>query len=156
MAKLAFNATRISASLADMTQESVSFGDAVEQDGTLFAKSIQEGRSRFASKVEILDAVPDSRIYEIRHDEMGHFVDVRETSTYSSSGNSGKIVVEVVIRHRPCSCTLSEDGDLSWFVIPAMVGGRRRVNLPCRGLHQIIRCSPAPTAKQHVGHTGRG
>jgi hypothetical protein len=64
MAKLAFKAARISASLADMRQESVSFGNAVEQGGTLFAKSIQDGRSRFASKLELLDAVPDSKIYE--------------------------------------------------------------------------------------------
>jgi len=117
MAKLAFKAARISASLADMRQESVSFGNAVEQDGTLFAKSIHDGRSRFASKLKLLDAVPDSKIYEMCHDEMGHLVDVRETSTYSSSGNSGKIVVEVVIRHGLCSCALPEDGDLSWFVI---------------------------------------
>jgi hypothetical protein len=66
MAKLAFKAARMSASLADIRQESVSFGDAVEQDGTLFAKSIQEERSRFASKLELLDAVPDSKIYEKR------------------------------------------------------------------------------------------
>jgi len=156
IAKLAFKAPRISASLADIRQESVLFGDAVEQDGTLFAKSIQEGRSRFASKLGLLEAVPDSKIYETRHDEIGHLVDVRETTTYSSSGNSGKIVVEVVIRHSLCSCTLPEDGDLSWSVIKAMAGGRRGTNLPCRGLHQMMRCSPAPTAEQHVDHAGRG
>ena len=51
MAKLAFKAAGKSDELADMRQENVLFGVAVAQDGTLFAKSIQEGRSRFASKV---------------------------------------------------------------------------------------------------------
>jgi hypothetical protein len=45
---------------------------------------------------------------------------VREKSAYSSSGNTGKIIVEVVIGGRHCSCALSKDGDLSWFVISTM------------------------------------
>ena len=55
-------AARISDELADMRQENVSFGVAVAQDGTLVAKSIQEGRLRFASKQLRVDAVPDSKI----------------------------------------------------------------------------------------------
>ena len=96
MAKLAFRAAGKSDELADMRQENVLFGVAVAQDGTLFTKSIQEGRPRLASKLEVPEAVPDSKIYEMCY-EMGHVVDVREKSAYSSSGNSGKIVVEVVV-----------------------------------------------------------
>jgi hypothetical protein len=50
-AKLAFRAAGKSDELADMRQENVLFGVAVAQDDTLFAKSIQEGRSRFALKL---------------------------------------------------------------------------------------------------------
>ena len=45
---------------------------------------------------------------------------MREKSAYSSSGNSGKIIVEVVIGGRNRSFALSKNGDLSWFVISAM------------------------------------
>ena len=67
-----------------------------------------------------MDAVPDSKIWKKRHHEISHLVDEREKSAYSSSGNSGEIVVKVVIGGRHCSCALSEDGDLSWFVISVM------------------------------------
>src|SRR5712691_5951919 len=50
----------------------------------------------------------------------GTFVDVLEKNAYSSPGNSGKIVVKVVVGDRHRSCALSKDGDLSWFVISAM------------------------------------
>jgi len=99
--------------LADMRQENVLFAVAVAQDGTLFAKSIQEGRSPFASKVYGLDAVPDSKIWKKCHREISHPIDVREKGAYSSSGNGGKIIVKVVIGGRHCSCALSEDGDPS-------------------------------------------
>jgi hypothetical protein len=39
----------------------------------------------------------------------------KRASTYGSSGNSGEILVEVVIGGRHCSCALSEDSDLSCF-----------------------------------------
>jgi hypothetical protein len=45
---------------------------------------------------------------------------VRERGAYSSSGNSGKIIVEVVIGGRDRSCALSKDGDLLRFVISTM------------------------------------
>ena len=67
-----------------------------------------------------MDAVPDSKIWKKCHHEIRHLLDVREKSAYSSSGNGGKIVVKVVIGGRHCSCALSEDGDLSWFVISVM------------------------------------
>ena len=51
IAKLAFRAAGKSDELAAMRQENVLSGVAVTHDGTLFAKSIQEARSRFASKV---------------------------------------------------------------------------------------------------------
>jgi len=51
IAKLAFKAVGKSDELADMRQENVLFGVAVAQDGTLFAKSIQDGRPRFALKL---------------------------------------------------------------------------------------------------------
>jgi len=59
-------AARISDSLADMRQVNVLFIDAVAQDWMLFAKSIQEGISRYASKIGRVDAVPDSKICEMR------------------------------------------------------------------------------------------
>ena len=65
IAKLGIMAARISDELADMRQANVSSGDAVAQDGTLVAKSIQEGRLRFASKLLRMDAVPDSKICEM-------------------------------------------------------------------------------------------
>jgi len=97
MAKLTFSAAGKSDELADMRQENVLLGVAVAQDGTLFTKSIQEARPRLASKLGLPKAVPDSKIYEMCNDEMGHLVDMREKSAYSSSGNSGKILVEVMI-----------------------------------------------------------
>ena len=42
---------------------------------------------------------------------------MREKGAYSSLGNSGKIVVKVVIGGRHCSCAPPKDGDLLWFVI---------------------------------------
>ena len=41
-------------------------------------------------------------------------------SAYSSSGNSGKVIVKVVIGGGDRSCALSKNGDLSGFVISAM------------------------------------
>ena len=54
------------------------------------------------------------------HPEIRHLVDVREKNAYSSSGNSGKVVVKIVVGDRRCSCALSKDGDLSRFVISEM------------------------------------
>src|SRR6266851_5183725 len=54
---------------------------------------------------------------------MTQLIHLRKTSAYSSSGNSGKILVEVVIGSRQCSCTLSKDSHLLSFVIPAIRGG---------------------------------
>ena len=51
IAKLAFKAAGKSDELAEMRQENVLFGVAAAQDGMLFAKSIQEGKPRFASKL---------------------------------------------------------------------------------------------------------
>jgi hypothetical protein len=51
MAKPAVMAAGNSDELAEMRQENVLFGVAVAQDGTLFAKSIKEGKPRFASKL---------------------------------------------------------------------------------------------------------
>jgi hypothetical protein len=76
MAKLAFMAGRISDSLADIRQENVLFIDAVAQDGMLFAKSIQEGALRWASKLERANAVPDWRICKMGYHEMRRLVDV--------------------------------------------------------------------------------
>ena len=109
-------AATISDELAAIRQENVSFGGAVAQDGTLFAKSIQEGRLRFASKLLRVDAVPDSKICEMCRYEIGNLVDMQEARAYSGSGNNGKIVVEVVNGYGSCSCALSEDGNLSWIV----------------------------------------
>ena len=113
MAKLGSMAATISDELADMRQGNVSSGDAVAQDGTLIAKSIQEGRLRIASKLLKVDAVPDSKICKMCYYETGCLVDEHEMRAYNSSSNSGKIGIEVVKgrRHRPCA--LSEDGDLS-------------------------------------------
>jgi hypothetical protein len=88
----------------------VSFEVAVAQAGTLFAKSIQEGRLRSASKLLRVDAVPDSRIC---HYEIKPPLDVREMRAYSGSGNSGKIVIEVVKGDGRCSCAFTEGRDLS-------------------------------------------
>ena len=109
-------AATISDELAVIRQENVLFGVAVAQDGTLFAKSIQEGRLRFASKLLRVDAVPDSKICEMDRYDIRNLVDISETRTYSGSGNSGKIVVEVVKGDGSCPCALSEDGNLSWIV----------------------------------------
>jgi hypothetical protein len=51
--KLAVRAAGNSDELAEMRQENVLFGVAVApaQDDTLFTKSIQEGKPRFASKL---------------------------------------------------------------------------------------------------------
>ena len=108
-------AARISDELADMRQANVSSGDAVAQDGTLVAKSIQEGRLRFASKLLRMDAVPDSKICKMYYYETSCLSDAHEMRAYSSSSKSGKIDIEVVKgrRHRPCA--LSEDGDLSLY-----------------------------------------
>ena len=103
-----------------MRQEIELFGVAVAHDGTLFVKSIQDARSRFASKVKSVDAVPDSKIWKMHHHEIWGHDDVRENSAYSSSGKSGKIIVEVVIGGRNRSFALSKNGDLSWFVISAL------------------------------------
>jgi hypothetical protein len=111
MTKLAFRAARISDSLAERRQANVSFGDAVEQDGTLFAKTIQEGRSRYASKLLRVDAVPDWKICEICCYENRHLLDIHKKA-YSCSGNCGKIIVEVVIGCGHCSCALPKDGNL--------------------------------------------
>jgi len=54
------------------------------------------------------------------HPEIRHLVDVREKNAYSSSGNSRKVVVKIVVGDRHSSCALSKDGDLSRFVISAM------------------------------------
>ena len=120
IAKLAFRATENSDALTDLRQEIELSGVAVAQDGTLFVKSIQDARSRFASKLKNEDAVPDWKIWKMRHHEIWNHADVREKSAYSSSGKSGKIVVEVVIGGRHCSFALSKNGDLWWFVISAM------------------------------------
>jgi len=117
-------AATISDSLADIRQANVLSGDAVVQDGTLAAKSIQEGRFRLASKLLRRDAVPDSKICEMRHYETRYLIDAQETRAYSSSSNSGKIVVEVVKGRRYRPCALSEDSDLLWSVIPAMARGQ--------------------------------
>ena len=85
-----------------------------------------------------------------------HLVDVREKSAYSGSGNTGKIIVEVVIGGRHCSCALSKDGDLSWFVISTMAENEGPVDIPCEDLRQTMRCSSAPIQEQHVDHAGRG
>ena len=45
---------------------------------------------------------------------------MREKNAYSSSGNSGKVIIKVMIGGRHCPCALSEDGDLTWFMISAM------------------------------------
>jgi hypothetical protein len=67
-----------------------------------------------------VDAVPDSKIWNMCHHEIRHLVDVREKNAYSSSGNTGKIVVKVVVGGRNCSCALSKEGDLSLFLISVM------------------------------------
>ena len=69
-------ATRVE-ELADMRQENVSFADVVAQDGMAWTKSIQEGVPREASKLGTADAVPDSKIYVMRH-KLWHLVNVPE------------------------------------------------------------------------------
>jgi len=57
--------------LADMRQENVSFADVVAQDGMAWTKNIQEGVPRDASKLETANAVPDSKICDMRHINCG-------------------------------------------------------------------------------------
>jgi len=155
IAKLGLMAATMSDSLADMRQANVLSGDAVTQDGTLAAKSIQEEKFRLALKLTRTNAVPDSKICEMCHSETRYLIDAKETRACSSSSNSGKIVVEVVKGCRHRLCALSEDGDLSWSVIPAMARGQLYVDIPCGDLHQTMRYSSAPTPEQHVGHAGQ-
>jgi hypothetical protein len=63
MASPAIILSRISDEPADMRHANVSFGDAGAQACVWFAKSIQEGVPRWASKLGIVDAVPDWKIW---------------------------------------------------------------------------------------------
>jgi hypothetical protein len=64
-------AARRSEELADIRQENVSFADVVAQDGMAWTNSIQEGVPREALKLETEDAVPDSKICDMRHINCG-------------------------------------------------------------------------------------